>query len=795
MANFKGKIRTIGDKLYKKDRTIENRPTTINPIPMECDVYIPNLNQLDLTQFLKAVDPKDNSRVFYCKTVDTTNKISILESGTNITFFNASNMDGKIYSNNSMTNGINPAEYVFAPPYSGDGTTSNRFNGLYAFNLFDTQGGPGSLAVNFEILADYIFDANDNVDVRGLEGYKSNDDDSLVMPGTKTTINLETTPGIILCDDEYFPALRGSCKTSLISDYVDGATNYWSANSQVFGQLYMFGKNGKVTANLPIGRIGGKNNNQIDPYISNGSSGFCIFCLFLDDNGEYWIMTLNPDNSGAAISRVYVTLTKAKNIYTKRTSQVSNVEGELRVALQYLDESSFGSIDKFFQKIVSIDKESGSGDYGEDGPDIIGPGDVYEDILNNSNVQQVGGRPNIQDDITKDQAHPNTGIDKFRIKSGYFGSYELTENNLKQYSDTLSACYEHANDLLFGWVAKDVANIIKDNTNNVIMLPFDIPSANKIEAPFSVGNNLIAGKLEVPIDYDRWAGTALLPVDNYATANLITKEMTEFVINIGTIPHYYDNFLDFPPYSEGKMYIPYIGTVSIPLDMMQSTSDEQKNIELLIRCNNTNGDILALLRVDGKTLNHWTGNCARGIQINVQDNSDIIRDGANRIIGALAPAIGAAIPSQHFSSVIKPVIEDTYEYNPKTMENELVGSSNRMMKDTYSYEHTNVPSPSPSTNTLPNIPSVHAISNSSPSGGAIGYMDSQDIILTIYRPVVWKPFDYGGTIGFPTKRIAKLSSIEGFARVSELHLKCSATSSEKNEIISLLSGGVLFDEN
>ena len=71
-------------------------------------------------------------------------------------------------------------------------------------------------------------------------------------------------------------------------------------------------------------------------------------------------------------------------------------------------------------------------------------------------------------------------------------------------------------------------------------------------------------------------------------------------------------------------------------------------------------------------------------------------------------------------------------------------------------------------------------------------MDSQLITLTVERPIWWKPYDYGDLIGYQTRKIAKLATVSGFAKVPNIHIRCSATESEKERLKAMLAEGVLF---
>ena len=78
------------------------------------------------------------------------------------------------------------------------------------------------------------------------------------------------------------------------------------------------------------------------------------------------------------------------------------------------------------------------------------------------------------------------------------------------------------------------------------------------------------------------------------------------------------------------------------------------------------------------------------------------------------------------------------------------------------------------------------------AAGGLGFLNNQDVILTIERPIRYQPYDYSKLIGYPTDKAVKLGSIEGFAVVSKCHLRCEATLKEQELILEHFRQGVIF---
>ena len=414
-------------------------------------------------------------------------------------------------------------------------------------------------------------------------------------------------------------------------------------------------------------------------------------------------------------------------------------------------------------------------------PDISGPGDPYNTDEFNNIGSSVGGDADPGKDLNSVDATPNTAFNSFMQATGFFGSYVLSNEDLVEYTNTLKMLYSHASDIFFGEAASLQADRITKNTIGLHMLPLTIPPADYADTIFSMGNVGIAATDNYS-DYKTG--------NNYAHANYLTKLTRIFNVPLGTIKHNYDNFLDFAPYSSASLYIPYIGKVELPINLIQSTSSDSRPLRLEFRVDYTSGDFMAILfcninRVD-IALSHWNGNCARTVKVSVNDDSSAIIAGANRLASMFSASMSMTSGSNNFGGTLtgsNSNIRNNY-YEDKKMNSSMnldQTSSGKTGGMTFS-------TPSAPTSVTTN---QHMIGNGS-ADGELGYLGIQDIVLTVERPVWWRPYDYGNLVGYPTKKVAKLASVKGFARVSDAHIRCMATATEKDEIATLLAKGVIF---
>lgn len=381
-------------------------------------------------------------------------------------------------------------------------------------------------------------------------------------------------------------------------------------------------------------------------------------------------------------------------------------------------------------------------------PDAYGPGNPYQDT--NNAGSSIGGNFDFNDVIETNDATPNTGFDTFDYQTSLFGTYIMSNKNIKDYTHTLNLLYEHSADILFGSVASAMAGRIVDGTTGLFSLPITIPSTNYTNTTFAIGNTGIA---------DENATYAELSAGNFTTAKYLTKNMIEYTIDIDPIKHRYDNFLDFPPYSSASIYIPYIGTQELPLGIIQSTSQYTNTLKLKVRVDVPTGDFVVILFSNGVPITHWNGNCARTIQLAVNDNSQIIRNISNQISKA-AGAIGIG-----------------------AMTGGAIGAASQVLQ---TVAEEGIQSQTPISTTQHKIGNIQ-------NSGVSGWMDNQQFYIIVERPVMYLPYNYGHHIGYPTDKVVRIGSCKGFCQFGEVHIECSANQAEKDEIIRVLQKGVILN--
>lgn len=206
-------------------------------------------------------------------------------------------------------------------------------------------------------------------------------------------------------------------------------------------------------------------------------------------------------------------------------------------------------------------------------------------------------------------------------------------------------------------------------------------------------------------------------------------------------PSFFNNFLDFAPFSECELVIPYCGKIVLnPEDFLGKTLKVKMIIDLVT------GSCSAVVFADNLPIFTKTGNCA--VDVNMTGN--ISTEYAKSYINAIT----AAVPN--VSNV-----ENTPVQSSLNIANNLASG---FLQPTY---YQSVGNNSSSVNTY--LP--------------------QKCYLIIKSPQTNVPENYGTTVGYACSFKEKLQNLSGYTVVSNPQILFNCSSAEKNEIKRILQNG------
>lgn len=542
-------------------------------------------------------------------------------------------------------------------------------------------------------------------------------------------------------------------------------------------------------------------NTGITASLERGRAGFAIPILFYVNNPE--IQNVNKiygliyfgyvqrNNDGEVSNQKYFIMTRHFSLsvgsydwyYIKNSTAYADINEATAKIDEFFGEAEEWTDDE--KDYEDLDINPGTGDYGN----------PYEELKNNSSPNVVGGDYDLINHIYDIDDTPNTAYEQFIASTSFFGSYRLSLQNLKNYAESLKLLYDHSTEIAIGSAYSGYANRITEGTVSLFMIPFSSFSSSDYQNEvFAVGGSGIKSTDASWSDYI-WGRDGA-----FDTAQLLNTYTKRWTIDLDPIIRKYDNFLDFAPYSKASIFIPYVGQFELPINLIQSAKNDEHKIGLRVKfgLNVSNGDIIAIFEGEIKNSDHhytytplatWTGNCARAIKLAVNDDSQAIREGVRAITSMVSFAASGGASAGFMASQSGGVSNTSSGSKMNIAHSSSVSeSANKSTGDTGSIGFSgNASSAMPNSIT----PGQHLIGGAT-TAGELGWLGVQQIVVKVERPIWWLPADYADLFGYPTKRYTTLRKIHGFATVSRIHLRCSATGPEKEEIERLLSEGVLF---
>lgn len=288
---------------------------------------------------------------------------------------------------------------------------------------------------------------------------------------------------------------------------------------------------------------------------------------------------------------------------------------------------------------------------------------------------------------------------------------------------------------------------------------FDVDNFKKVVAdPMDV----IIGLHIIPLTKAQVGVTSsTLVVGNISTGISMDRASKQYVLfdmgSIEILPKW-GAYLDFSPYSKLTLFLPYIGYVDIsPDDCMDGTIGVQYYIDII------SGICVAQVKCNDHVLYQFSGNCSCQLPITAGQYQNIAIAGMN-ILGA---ALGSA------SSMIMP------KGGGDTGDKLGAASGAVNLLGTMASEGLSMFKPS--------------VQRSGGFGSSSGLMGIQTPYLILTVPRMCIPGEQNKYIGYPSFVTKVMSTLSGFNSVEVTHLNnMSCTAEEADEIIALLSQGVIF---
>ena len=241
-------------------------------------------------------------------------------------------------------------------------------------------------------------------------------------------------------------------------------------------------------------------------------------------------------------------------------------------------------------------------------------------------------------------------------------------------------------------------------------------------------------------------GTREVKVGNIGTGKSLTIASSQFVeVDCGSIDvnEYWGAYLDYEPYTQAQIFLPYIGTRPISVDEIMG-----KTVRVVYHVDILTGACCCFVKCGDSVLYTYNGQCSIPIPITGANYASVV----NGVI-SIAASVGSLVATGGSSA--------------PTAIPAIASSAVNQMK--------------------PQVEKSGSIS------GSAGVLNMQTPYLILIRPRQALPSKQNEFIGYPSLITVQLTELSGYTEVQSIHLEnIPATQEELAEIESLLKGGVIF---
>lgn len=289
-----------------------------------------------------------------------------------------------------------------------------------------------------------------------------------------------------------------------------------------------------------------------------------------------------------------------------------------------------------------------------------------------------------------------------------------------------------------------------------------------------VGLGIVPVQVETNGTFYHKVGTVEFPVP----MPLVKSQYQEFDCGSLEVKHFWGSALDYAPYTQIQIYLPYIGVRELNTDeIMGKTLSVKYHIDLY------GGGVVAFVLVNNSVRYQYSGNCMQQIPISSANYGELISNLVQLacVVGTGISAAGAA--ATEFASDATKNSRGTSTYTASDFMG--AGAADWM-------EHGGLGKLLTCT-TQCVMSAKPRIERTGSLGAVTGQMAVQTPFLIITRPEQSLPENYKHYNGYPSNITSRLGDLQGFTQVENIRLNdIPATQPEIMEIYDLLAKGVII---
>lgn len=289
-----------------------------------------------------------------------------------------------------------------------------------------------------------------------------------------------------------------------------------------------------------------------------------------------------------------------------------------------------------------------------------------------------------------------------------------------------------------------------------------------------VGLGIVPVQVETNGTFYHKVGTVEFPVP----MPLVKSQYQEFDCGSLEVKHFWGSALDYAPYTQIQIYLPYIGVRELNTDeIMGKTVSVKYHIDLY------GGGVVAFVLVNNSVRYQYSGNCMQQIPISSANYSELIANLVQLacVVGTGIAAAGAGATAYANEAASESIgtaaVESSDDFGAGLADWIDHGGAGKLLNCTVQTIMSNKP----------------RIERTGTLGAVTGQMAIQKPFLIITRPEQSLPENYKHYNGYPSNITSRLGDLTGFTQVENIRLNdIPATQPEIIEIYDLLQKGVII---
>lgn len=277
--------------------------------------------------------------------------------------------------------------------------------------------------------------------------------------------------------------------------------------------------------------------------------------------------------------------------------------------------------------------------------------------------------------------------------------------------------------------------------------------------------------------------------------NTIANQYKEIPCGEIFVDEYYGSAFDYAPYTKVSIFLPYIGIRSLDTDEVMG-----KTIGVKYYCDAYSGSCLACIYVkvnpnditesgDTPTVKYtFSGNCAQQVPTAAASWDRMIQSGIALACVALPAIASAGIAGAAGLGAMRNLqAQGIQPYAASRLGGEIAANGWAASGNAHMAMALDGATMSTAMSGKPTVERTGSL------GSGVGFLGPQKPYLIRIIPRQSIPDEYMNFQGYPCNEYATLGELEGYAQVEEIHLtEVYATGPEKDEIMTLLKGGVII---